>query len=600
MDFIKSYNICVNSIMLPGSLSKSTYSIHDYPSDAQRGAKLVFIPTQGYFKFCNLNTPRHIPALLKIVDLNSASVLCVHFHGNGCDVGEVEACGDSESHAFMANYLIVEYPKFGIGKGFPSESVIDSIAKDVYQFVINDLGVPADRIVLIGRSIGTGPVCNLASYMEEIESPAIAVILQSPYTSLRDAAYDLLGCFSFLFLQRWENWKKLCKTENRKNGIGISSGSKRSLSVTLATHENPLLLQQISISSKPLSDEHENYSGKLGEQYSNPSSSCVIKCPVLFIHADNDLIIDPHHSQMMHNLRHASGLPSKFYLQKSTENFKKGHNFFDYNSEVLIPCRDFLNEFVPFSAPYSLDLEKVKMACIVPKEYFSVDIYANNSSVNGMTGDLEEKNQNNNHRYVDKPVNGDKKAPGLFRDEYRASNYCRWLLCPCIFSIEAVISTSLTVFDQIYYSIPNVKPLFQYETKKSRGKDHINGLKIIMACLRLLSIDHLIREEGHDGDSDESDVESDEEVSPVRVRNPMIESEKFSKKEGIEQRLHKGYRRHALERDEVLSPECENVNSPISHNRRERKNRKDFNIQNPIGGNNRPVLSEPNQRNSLR
>jgi hypothetical protein len=326
---------------------------------------------------------------------------------------------------------------------------------------------------------------------------------------------------------------------------------------------------------------------KLEEQYSNPSSSCVIKCPVLFIHADNDLIIDPHHSQMMHNLRSASGLPSRFYLQKSTEHFKKSHNFFDYNSEVLTPCREFLNEVVPSSVPFSLNLEKVKMACIVPQECFSADINTSDSNDNGGTKDSEEMYQKSNHQYEDQIINEVRiKAPGLFEDKYRAGNYCRWFLCPCIFSIEAVLSCSLTFSNQLYYNIPYVNPLFQYETKKSRGIDHMNGLKIILAFFRLVSIDHLIREEGPGGDSDESDDddESEEKVLPVSVNNPMIASNRFSQKEGTEKRLKRGF-----------SSKRNIINSPLSRKRRER----DQNIHNPIRGDNRFVLSEANQHKAF-
>lgn len=567
MDFLKSCNICVNTIMLPGSLSKSTYSIHDYPYDKKiERTKLIFIPTEDSAKLCcNFNTPKYIPALLKIAASNSASILCIHFHGNGCDASEVESCAESESYSFMANYLIVEYPKFGIGKGYPSESVIDFIAQIVYKFVVNELGVPTDRIVLIGRSIGTGPVCNLASYMEEIESPAVAVILQSPYTSLRDAAYDLLGCFSFLFLNRWENWKKLCLIKNGKNDIDNSKISKHSRSIELVTCENPLLVQAF-ISAKPLSHEHVKKTIKLEQRYSNPSSSHVIKCPVLFIHADNDLIIDPHHSQMMHNLRQASGLPSTFYLQKSTDDFKKGHNFFDYKSEVVIPCRDFLNEFVPSLSPFSLDLEKVRIACTVPQEYSSCsslsDINDINSNYDGGINYLRNRNQKINDEHMDKIIDEDgTKTPGFFEDEYRASNYCRWLLCPCIFSIEAFVSCSLTCSNQLYYSIPNVNPLFQYETKKSRGKDHVNGLRIIQTCLRLESIDYLLREEGPGGDSDESD-ESDDEIEPVSVKNPMIAFGELPLKEQIETGSNINVMRDTVGIDGSPSPTRITINSP--------------------------------------
>ena len=137
--------------------------------------------------------------------------------------------------------------------------------------------------MLIGRSIGTGPVCVLASEMQLAGTPVAAVILQSPYSSIRAAAADLLGCLSYFLLDRWQNWKQL------------------------------------------IGDEAH-----------------VIKAPVLFIHADADKVIDCNHSILMHEYRLKFGLASELFIQESDDIFIKGHNFFDYEGDVVIPCREFL------------------------------------------------------------------------------------------------------------------------------------------------------------------------------------------------------------------------------------------------------------------
>ena len=68
-----------------------------------------------------------------------------------------------------AHYLVVEYPGYGISNGLPSEELYDEVAFTVYKFVINELKVPPSKVVLIGRSIGTGSIpciipCSLAHY----------------------------------------------------------------------------------------------------------------------------------------------------------------------------------------------------------------------------------------------------------------------------------------------------------------------------------------------------------------------------------------------------------------------------------------------------
>ena len=56
-------------------------------------------------------------------------------------------------------------------------------------------------VILFGRSMGTGP----ASYLGSVSNPA-ALILLSPYTSLRDAVKSLLGVIpSMLVKDRFLN-----------------------------------------------------------------------------------------------------------------------------------------------------------------------------------------------------------------------------------------------------------------------------------------------------------------------------------------------------------------------------------------------------------
>jgi abhydrolase domain-containing protein 17 len=524
MNCLKSANICVNTIVLPGCIAHSSYLSDDHPyGNSVDGLKLLFIPIEtpcASLAEC-FSLPKFIPVLLNIAAANSASLFCIHFHGNACDIGEVGACATSESYTFMAHYMVVEYPKFGLAEGFPTEAVIDFITRSVYRFVVDVLGVPPERIVLIGRSIGTGPACSLASYLESSGSPPAALILHAPYTSLRDAAYDLLGCFSFLFLNRWENWTKLCKvrTCNRKSDEEFKAVDG-CYEISSPMQMNPLLSSGIPIIFSDGKSSKEVVSYGKEENFHNPTSNAVIKCPVLFIHADKDLIIDCHHSQMMHDIRLAAGLQSELFIQKSVEGFNKGHNYFDYSNDVIRPCRDFLQKYVPYSPAHGLDLGRVESACAVPSLYQkylppkSASHGSNNEyemkkhgSEQGCQMDREQSRFNLRENCTPK---------GVF-DCYACNNACRWALCPCVFCCEASLACLLTGLHSLYYSVTCSTPRFLYETKKARRKDHINGYKVIKALLRLQSIEGLIREEEpEEEDSDE------EEVDPATVVNPLI------------------------------------------------------------------------------
>lgn len=70
------------------------------------------------------------------------------------------------------------------------------------QFLINDLGYEERDIILVGRSMGSGPACEMASTFTNVA----ALILISPYTSLKAATKSFLGSLaSMLVRERFDN-----------------------------------------------------------------------------------------------------------------------------------------------------------------------------------------------------------------------------------------------------------------------------------------------------------------------------------------------------------------------------------------------------------
>ena len=534
MDCVKSCNICVNTTALPGSMAKSSYCQDDYPYTADIDSlKLMFIPIDNEVTSligCG-SFPKHIPVLLNIAAGNAGSVFCIHFHGNACDIGEVAACAMYERNAYMGHYMVVEYPNFGIAKGLPTEVVIDSIARSVYKFAVNELKVPWERIVLIGRSIGTGPACSLASYLQSVNTPPAALVLHAPYTSLSDAAYDLIGCFSFLFLNRWENWTKLCKVKNRKNG-GKSSGECRDvcgcvdLQFRGVTEHNPL--HYSSVTPAHLPDKEQKCSCSSPE-YMDPTSRSVVLCPVLFIHADNDLIIDSHHSKMMHDLRRSAGLTSELFMQISVKGFKKGHNYFDFNKEVVAPSQAFFHRHVPHAAPHPVDLESVRAACGVPSKNCGLSFTFRDPFFDYDDPAAKYGNEKNPMDIMDRGTDAtkriDKSSLINLPDCDSVKCLSRWVLCPYVFCCEASFACLYSGVQYMFHTITNSPPRFTYETKKARNKAHINGCKVVKALLYLQSIESFIKEE--EPDEDEEGEEEEEagsdcgDLEPATY-NPLI------------------------------------------------------------------------------
>ena len=73
-------------------------------------------------------------------------------------------------------------------------------------YLIQTLGYHEQDIIVIGRSMGSGPACQVALQYENLA----ALVLVSPYTSLKAAARSLFGSVaSFLVRERFDNLKAM-------------------------------------------------------------------------------------------------------------------------------------------------------------------------------------------------------------------------------------------------------------------------------------------------------------------------------------------------------------------------------------------------------
>ena len=84
--------------------------------------------------------------------------------------------------------LLIEYPGYGRSEGSPSQKSISHAFNLGYKYLSSRKDVDPNRIILFGRSLGGGAVCDLAS-----KKPSCALILQSTFTSARSFAARFLA-----------------------------------------------------------------------------------------------------------------------------------------------------------------------------------------------------------------------------------------------------------------------------------------------------------------------------------------------------------------------------------------------------------------------
>jgi len=134
---------------------------------------------------------------------DSAPVLAV-FHGNAGHVGDrVPKLAELIRAGF--GVLLAGYRGYGGNPGRPSEEALSADARLLLDWLAGQ-GIPPERTVLYGESLGTGIAVKMAT-----ERPAAAVILEAPYTSVAEVAqahYWYLPA-RWMVLDRWDSLSRI-------------------------------------------------------------------------------------------------------------------------------------------------------------------------------------------------------------------------------------------------------------------------------------------------------------------------------------------------------------------------------------------------------
>jgi hypothetical protein len=102
-------------------------------------------------------------------------------HGNGGEIADrADRLAFYKSRGFGTAFL--SWRGYGGSTGSPSEDGLLMDAKAAYDH-LRSLGIPPDRIVLVGESLGTGPAVMTAS-----KNPVAAIVLEAPYSAAVDIA----------------------------------------------------------------------------------------------------------------------------------------------------------------------------------------------------------------------------------------------------------------------------------------------------------------------------------------------------------------------------------------------------------------------------
>lgn len=113
--------------------------------------------------------------------INNGPVILI-CHGNAEDIGQYDV--RQLANIFRTNICVFDYAGYGLhSERYSSEQNCHDDIMLVYKYLISTKGYKANQIVILGRSLGSGPACQLAYNMCNKHLPPLGLILISPIMS---------------------------------------------------------------------------------------------------------------------------------------------------------------------------------------------------------------------------------------------------------------------------------------------------------------------------------------------------------------------------------------------------------------------------------
>lgn len=128
--------------------------------------------------------------------VDRARFTILYSHGNAEDLGHVRPLLEA-LHGLGFGVIGYDYRGYGRSTGsVPTARTAVEDAEAVYRFAVDQVGIRPDRLILHGRSVGSGPALELA-----VRHQAAGLILESAFTS----AYRVITRVALLPFDRFPN-----------------------------------------------------------------------------------------------------------------------------------------------------------------------------------------------------------------------------------------------------------------------------------------------------------------------------------------------------------------------------------------------------------
>lgn len=129
----------------------------------------------------------------------SAKYTLLVSHGNAEDLGDIRYWLEDLRRDGFAVFAY-DYEGYGTSEGKPDEKAVYEDEEAAYDYLVVTLRVPPEQVIVLGRSVGSGPAVHIAT-----KRPVGALVLQSPFVS----AFRVITRIPLLPFEKFNNGKKV-------------------------------------------------------------------------------------------------------------------------------------------------------------------------------------------------------------------------------------------------------------------------------------------------------------------------------------------------------------------------------------------------------
>ena len=187
-----------------------------YTYDKVKAGELLYIPKKKIAEYETdepvNNVYKSIPCLFLKSNNNSPNnkIYAIFFHGNAEDVNLANEMLTHIRSTLSVNVIAPEFAGYGIYSGYPTEGQLFNDAINVFDYIVEEMKINPNNIVIFGRSLGTSIATHLAS-----KRRCASLILISPFLSIRHMIKDILGRFiSFAIKDRFRSGEYIKDVES--------------------------------------------------------------------------------------------------------------------------------------------------------------------------------------------------------------------------------------------------------------------------------------------------------------------------------------------------------------------------------------------------